>query len=253
MGSGEDLASSSTIAPRERKLSTALIPAAVVVVIMWSAYLLDRSFDLSHYRHGILPRHWQGLWGIVVAPFIHGDLEHLINNSIPMLVLGWALLYFFPRLAGRVALGSWLVSGVLVWLSARSNYHIGASGVVYGLAAFLFTSGLLRGQRTLMGLSLLVVFLYGGLLWGVLPIVPRISWESHFWGAATGVSMAYLYRHVPAAVNDPKPIVWDEEEEPARAGSDLSLDPPPLNEDHRGPSDPNWSASDSWNNGSGAK
>lgn len=132
-------------------------------------------------------------------------------------MLGWALLYFFPHLAGRVVLGSWLVSGVWVWLSARANFHIGASGVVYGLAAFLFTSGLLRKQRTLMGLSLLVVFLYGGLLWGMFPLFPSISWESHFWGAAAGVALAFIYRNVPSAVRDPREIKWEEEEEEGTA------------------------------------
>jgi membrane associated rhomboid family serine protease len=200
-------------APRERKLITSAVIPAIVVLVLLSIYFLDGAFDLDLYRFGTYPRSAQGLIGIITSPFIHGDLEHVLNNSVPLFVLGWALLYFFPHLAGRVVLGSWLVSGVWVWLSARANFHIGASGVVYGLAAFLFTSGLLRKQRTLMGLSLLVVFLYGGLLWGMFPLFPSISWESHFWGAAAGVALAFIYRNVPSAVRDPREIRWEDEEE----------------------------------------
>jgi membrane associated rhomboid family serine protease len=204
-------------APRERKLITSAVIPAIVVLVLLSIYFLDGAFDLDLYRLCTYPRSAQGLIGIITSPFIHGDLEHVLNNSVPLFVLGWALFYFFPHLAGRVVLGSWLVSGVWVWLSARANFHIGASGVVYGLAAFLFTSGLLRKQRTLMGLSLLVVFLYGGLLWGMFPLFPSISWESHFWGAAAGVALAFIYRNVPSAVRDPREIRWEDEEEEGTA------------------------------------
>ncbi|HRH70862.1 MAG TPA: rhomboid family intramembrane serine protease [Flavobacteriales bacterium] len=236
-------------APRERKLAYSIVPPALIVLVLWCVFLLDRVYVLDLARWGILPRTLHGLWGVLFSPFIHGDMEHLLNNSIPLLVLGSALLYFFPRLTGRVVLASWVISGTWVWISARDNYHIGASGVVYGIAAFLFTSGLLRKQRTLMGLSLLVVFLYGGLIWGVFPIVPRISWESHFWGAASGVIMAFLYRHVPAAVRDPQPVVWDDEDsdDPLPTGPLVDADPSSGEGDVQG--DRSWRSSDSWNNG----
>lgn len=200
-------------APQERKLITSAVLPAIVVLLLFSVYFLDQVFQLELFRFGILPRSISGLGGILASPFIHGDFDHVLNNAIPLFVLGWALMYFFPQIAGKVVVGSWLVSGFWVWVSARDSFHIGASGVVYGLAAFLFTSGLLRKQRTLMGLSLLVVFLYGSLLWGMFPLFPKVSWESHFWGAAAGVAMAYLYRTVPSAVRDPREIVWPEEEE----------------------------------------
>lgn len=206
---------------KERTLAVAAVLPGLAVLVLWCVYATDMVYGLDLYRYGIFPRTVHGLLGILLSPFIHGDVEHLLNNSIPLFVLGWALMHFFPQVALRVTLGSWLVSGVWVWLSARGSYHIGASGVVYGLAAFLFVSGLLRQQRTLMGLSLLVVFLYGGMLWGVFPIVPRISWESHFWGAAAGLAMAFLYRSIPAAVQAPPPIDWGEDgsEEEAEAVS----------------------------------
>lgn len=227
---------------KERKLAYSAVLPGIAVLLLWCAFFLNEGFNLGLYRSGIFPRTANGLIGIFTAPFIHGDFDHLLNNSIPLFVLGWALMYFFPRLAGRVLIASWLVSGLCVWATARASYHIGASGVVYGLAAFLFTSGLLRRQRTLMGLSLLVVFLYGGLLWGMFPIFPQISWESHFWGGAAGVIMAYLYRHVPSAINDPKPITWDEDEED---------DPPPPQQhaeaDEEGAR--TWRSTDTWNIG----
>lgn len=234
--------------PRERKVITSAVLPALVVLALWCVHLLDIGFDLDLFRYGTYPRKLSGLIGIITSPFIHGDLEHLMNNSIPLFVLGWALLYFFPQLAGRVVLGSWLVSGIWVWLSARGNYHIGASGVVYGLAAFLFTSGLLRRQRMLMGLSMLVVFLYGSLLWGMFPIVPRISWESHFWGAAVGVSLAFLYRKVPSAVNDPREITWDEEEQdmPADVQADQPLPTPPGEVEGDEQNGRSWRSSNSW-------
>ncbi len=226
---------------RERNLAVAAVPAAALVLMLWCIYFLDLTFELGLYRFGILPRELKGLLGIFTSPLIHGDFEHLLNNSIPLLVLGWALQYFFPQLTFRVFFGSWIVSGFWVWLSARGNYHIGASGVVYGLAAFLFTSGLLRKQRTQMGLSLLVVFLYGGLLWGMFPIIPRISWESHFWGAAAGVAMAFLYRKEESAVREPRPIVWedddDQEPDPAEPVQEMPA---------ATPSAPSWNSTDTW-------
>lgn len=197
---------------RSRFWNASILPV-IGVVLLWSVHLIDVVFELELYRFGILPRKLEGLKGIFASPFIHGDIEHLFNNTLPVLFLGWGLMYFYPRIAGKVVLGAWLIAGFWVWVSARQNFHIGASGVVYGLAGFLFTSGVLRRQRTLMALSLLIVFLYGSMLWGMLPLMPRISWEGHLWGMVSGVAMAFLYRHVPPAVSDPKPIHFDEDEE----------------------------------------
>lgn len=198
--------------PRKRMARAAVLPA-LVVLLMWVVHLLNVGLELGLHRWGVLPRTLAGLPGILFSPFIHGDFEHLFNNSVPMFLLGWSLIYFYPRKAGNVVLVTWLVSGIWVWISARGNYHIGASGVVYGLVGFLFFSGVLRKQRTLMALSLLVVFLYGSMVWGVLPIVPRISWESHLWGGLSGVLMAFLYRKVPPAVQDPPRVVYDDDDD----------------------------------------
>lgn len=202
--------------PRKRIGRSAILPA-LTVLVLWLVFLLDKGLELELYRRGVLPRTLAGLPGVVFSPFIHGDLEHVFNNSVPVFLLGWSLIYFYPRKAGNVVLVSWLVSGIWVWISARGNYHIGASGVVYGLAAFLFFSGVLRKQRTLMALSLLVVFLYGSMVWGIFPLVPRMSWESHLWGGVAGTFMAFLYRNVTPAVQDPPRPVYDDEDDDEEA------------------------------------
>lgn len=199
-----------------RRFWNALILPALLVLVILLVLLVDEVLDLGLARFGILPRDPIGLRGILFAPLLHGDLDHAIGNSTALLMLGWALMYFYPRSAGRVFLFTWLVSGAWVWISARDSHHIGASGVVYGLAAFLFMSGVLRRQRTLMALSLLVVFLYGSMVWGVFPIVPRISWEGHLWGSVGGTLLAWYYRKLPAAIQDPVPVLdEDDEDEPS--------------------------------------
>lgn len=195
------------------RLFVTAFPAGLLVLCVVGVHVVSSVLAMDLHRWGIWPRSSTGLLGIATSPLVHGDLEHLVNNMVPLFVLGWALHYFFPQAALRVWSWGWLVSGVLVWCTARDSYHIGASGLVYVLAAFLFTSGLLRRQRSLMGLSLLVVFLYGGMVWGIFPIVPRISWESHFWGLVVGVTLAYWFRHLPSAVVDRVPDLEDDPDE----------------------------------------
>lgn len=199
--------------PRTDRLRLAAILPALLVLVIWAVFLLDHGLGLGSARYGLTPRSATGLVGILSAPLLHADLEHLIGNSVPLLVLGTTLIYFFPTIALRVAGMAWLATGIGVWLAARPSTHIGASGLVYALAAFLFLSGLLRRQRTQMGLSLLIVFLYGGMFWGIFPIVPRVSWESHLWGGVVGLLLAWVYRAEASPVKDPQPVLEDEPEE----------------------------------------
>jgi len=178
---------------KKEGLIAIVIPLAIVF-IMWAAFLLDQEFNLHLSKYGLYPRKVEGLLGIFTIPFIHGSFSHIINNSVPMLVLGWALFRFYPTLAFKTLFWVLIVSGIWLWISGRSSYHIGASGVVYGLASFLFLSGWLRREKRVAALSLLVAFLYGGMWWGVLPVDPTISWEGHLWGAVAGFSLALLYR-----------------------------------------------------------
>ena len=152
---------------------------------------------------------------------IHADTGHLFNNTIPLLVLGTALFYFYSDVAPRVMAFIWIATGVLVWITARPAWHIGASGVVYGLASFLFVSGMIRRYFRLMALSLLIVFLYGSMVWGMFPFIgSTISYESHMLGAVTGVILALWYRN--EGPQRPLPE-WMDEAEPSPEEADNTL------------------------------
>lgn len=192
----------------------ALVVPVLFLLLIWLVFAVEEFGGIDLGRHGIRPRRVQGLVGVLSAPLLHGGPMHAFNNSAALLALGWGIFYFYPRVALRVLVFVWVVGGAGVWLSSRSGNHIGASGVVYGLAAFLFLSGVLRRQRTLLALSLVVVFLYGGLIWGVFPFDPGMSWEGHLWGAVAGTIMAIVFRNVPPAVQDPvRPAALDDEED----------------------------------------
>ena len=152
------------------------------------------QYDLNLYKYGVYPRNPSGLKGVLFSPFLHSGFEHLINNSIPILVLGTSLFYFYKDLAGKVIFWSWLMAGIWLWVSGRENFHIGASGIVYALASFLFFSGLFRRQKQLIAISLLVTFLYGSMVWGILPIEEGISFEGHLWGAVSGLVLAIYFK-----------------------------------------------------------
>lgn len=166
----------------------------LAVILMWSVQIVGDELSFSLSKFGLKPRSWEGLAGIFTMPFLHGSYQHLINNSGPILVLGWALYKFYPTIALRSVLGIWFIGGLWLWISGRDAFHIGASGIVYGLASFLFLSGWLRKERSVAALSLVIVFVYGSLWWGVLPVNPQMSWEGHFWGAVAGFSMAFYFR-----------------------------------------------------------
>lgn len=179
---------------KERLVSSILFPA-IFVIIIWFVKLVETLFHLELHIWGIFPKQLFGLRGVVLSPLIHGDFAHLASNSLPLLVLGSALFYFYRPVAFRVFLLSWLITGLWVWVMARPSYHIGASGIIYSLAAFLFASGIIRKHPRLIALSLLVVFLYGSMVWGIFPIKERISWESHLMGMICGFLLAYFFRH----------------------------------------------------------
>jgi membrane associated rhomboid family serine protease len=164
----------------------------VLILVIIHLYSTRFGVKLSHF--GVYPREFKGLFGIISSPFIHGDWGHLFNNSVPLLVLGSALFHFYKRLAVRVWIYSIIYTGILVWLGARPSFHIGASGLVYALAAFLFFSGFIRKHRPLMSISMIVVFIYGGMIWGIFPREEHISWEGHLFGAFNGLFWALYYR-----------------------------------------------------------
>ena len=180
----------------------------VVILFLIHSYSTYFGVRLSHY--GIYPRELKGLLGILTSPFIHGDWKHLFNNSVPLILLGSALFHFYKRLAPRVWIYSILYTGILVWLGGRPSFHIGASGLVYALASFLFFSGFIRKHRPLMAISMVVVFIYGGMIWGIFPRDEHISWEGHLFGAFNGLFWAFYYK---SEGPQRKKYSWEIEEE----------------------------------------
>lgn len=178
--------------------------------LIWLAFLLG----FPPVNWGILPQNPEGLKGILFAPFIHGDLNHILSNSAPFFILFSMLLFFYPKIAKPAFTIIFLFSGLLVWIFGRTNYHIGASGLVYGMVAFLFWSGVFRRSIPSIIISLIITFLYSGLWFGVLPNQDGVSWEGHLMGGLVGVFTAYLFRKKESALPE-KEKVYSWEEHPA--------------------------------------
>ncbi len=180
---------------RDSRLIQTVARTAMFVVVLWAIQGVAALLSVSLGPLGVQPREVAGLYGVVTAPLVHGSYSHLMANTPPLLVLGAAMLYGHPR-ASRIALPIiWLGSGLGVWLFARDAIHLGASGLTYGMMSFVFVMGILRRDRPSMALAMLVFFLYGGMIWGVLPLQPGVSFESHLFGALAGVAAAFLLRH----------------------------------------------------------
>jgi membrane associated rhomboid family serine protease len=162
-----------------------------LVIIMWAAFFVELLFNVPLSMFGIVPRELMGLIGILTSPMLHGSMNHLISNTVPLLFLGSVLFFFYKNIGGTVFFRCYFWTNIIVWAFARSgSNHIGASGVVYGLACFLIFFGMFRRDFVSMIISIIVIVLYGGIFMGVLPTDPRISWESHFAGALVGAYTA---------------------------------------------------------------
>ncbi len=194
----------------EKLLLQNFIAPLLFVMLLWIIKGVEINFHLQFSKYGLLPRNIDALTGIITFPLLHGDWQHLISNSAGLLVLGFLLFTFHREIAYRVVIQIWLLHGVWLWLGGRTTYHIGASGIIYGLAAFLFFTGVFKKEKSTMTISLLVVFLYGSMVWGLMPFLQGISWEGHLYGGAAGLLMAWYYRKTGIQ----KPIYdWEKEEE----------------------------------------
>jgi membrane associated rhomboid family serine protease len=181
--------------PQAREHSRLVVKLVVgFVALLWLIPLLGWGLDLQQF--GVRPRQWIGLPGILFAPLLHGGLAHLVANTVPLLVLGVVMLHLYPVASFRVLPAIYLGPGIAVWLLARDGNHVGASGLIYGLVAYIFVAGLIRRDRRAIGASLLVAFLYGTLVWGVLPLEAGVSWETHLAAALIGVAMAVALRDI---------------------------------------------------------
>ena len=183
-----------------QRLRRAFIGVAAFVGVLWLIMLAELAFALDLPGYANYPRQVGALPGILLAPLLHGSLGHLFANTAPLLALGTALFYGYPKAARIVVPVVWLGSGLAVWLFARPAFHLGASGLTFGMLFFLFTVGVLRWDRRAIALSLAVFFLYGGMIWGIFPTKPNISFEYHLAGAVLGILMALLLKNL-----DPQP------------------------------------------------
>ncbi|MDH3763730.1 MAG: rhomboid family intramembrane serine protease [Gammaproteobacteria bacterium] len=183
-----------------RRLRIAFGLAVSFALLLWAVKFVEFLGGFDFTRFGIYPQSVDGLVGILLAPFIHASFAHLFANTAPLIVIGAMLLYGYPRAVKLLLPAVYLGGGAGVWLFARESYHIGASGLVFGMLFFVLTIGVLRWDRRAIALSLVVFFLYGGMIWGILPAVEEISFESHLSGAVIGMVLAFVLRH-----RDPEP------------------------------------------------
>jgi membrane associated rhomboid family serine protease len=181
-----------------KRLFSSLVVPAILVILLWLIKLAELGTGISFSMYGLEPQVFKGLRGILFSPLLHSDWKHLTSNSLPLLVLTWGLYYYYRNRAHLILISCWLVTGFWVWVfAADTGIHIGASGVVYSLATFHITSALLRREPRLMAFALLVIFLYGGMIWGIFPeFFPErnISWESHLLGGIAGIVLAFGFR-----------------------------------------------------------
>jgi len=192
------------------KYSTGVVAYPVLfVLIIWVVFWLQVRFFSVIKTFGIYPQTFKGLRGIIFSPFIHSDIEHLYHNTIPLFVLSVALFYFYRKISWKILLLGILCSGIITWIIGRPANHIGASGLIYVLVSFIFFKGVFAKHFRLIALSLLVIFLYGSMIWYVFPVKEGMSWEGHLGGLITGLVFALTFRKTIAK---PKKYVWEQPE-----------------------------------------
>jgi membrane associated rhomboid family serine protease len=211
--------------------------AAVFTAVLWSIKIIESALGASLGQYGVYPGQLSGLIGILLSPLIHSSFLHLLANTAPLLILGTALLYGYPKSAKIVIPAVYFGTGLGVWLFAREAYHIGASGLSFGFMFFVFTIGALRWDQRAIALSMVVFFLYGGMIWGIFPSKAGISFESHLFGAMIGLILAVVLRH-----HDPhapeKRYDWEEEDVIERESDQGAIDET-VHEPDKAPTDRN--------------
>lgn len=179
------------------------------VLSIWLVFWAEVRFGFNFTRLGIYPLAVKGIPGIALSPLIHSGLTHLLHNSLPLLILSAALFYFYRPIAWKVIIFGILLSGLMTWLIGRPSYHIGASGLIYVLVSFTFFKGIFAKHYRLIALSLMVVFLYGGMIWYTFPIKDEISWEGHLSGFLVGLFFALVFRK---QIAKPKKYEWEKDD-----------------------------------------
>ncbi|MEI7676250.1 MAG: rhomboid family intramembrane serine protease [Bacteroidales bacterium] len=208
-----------------KKVVYAIYYPILLVGFLWLIKLLEFTMNMDLSDYGNYPLSLEHISGILLQPLIHENISHLWSNSVPLLFLVWSLFYFYGDISFKVFPLIWIGSGLFTWIIGRPSLHIGASGIVYGVAFFLFFSGLFRRTRSLMALSAIIAFSYGGFVWNMLPVAeiwrPELSWEGHLSGAISGVLLAVLFRHHP-----PQPEVYEPDATSEETADEYWLDVP---------------------------
>ncbi len=196
---------------RKLLLDAIFIPF-ILVLFMVLTFIFERGMDLDFHKAGIYPRSIKNLYGIFTYVFIHADIKHLVNNIFSFFVLSVSLFYFYKPLALPILFYSHFLSGILLWIIGRDSWHIGASGLIYAIAFFLFFSGLIRKHIPLIAISLFVTFLYGSMVWGVFPwlVKDTVSWEGHLAGSLSGLFLALIF--FKSGPQKPEKI-WEEDDD----------------------------------------
>jgi|TARA_B110000971_G_scaffold72541_1_gene74466 membrane associated rhomboid family serine protease len=194
---------------KKKILSTLFIPL-LFLLMMWLVKIIEVNFQINFIRYGVFPKTIDGLKGILFSPFIHKDFTHLINNSYPIVILGGMLFAIYRKIATQLFIWLYFIAGFWLWVIGRPSFHIGASGLIYALASFLLVSGIIRKNPRLTAVSMLVIFLYGSMIWGLLPTNESISWEGHFAGFIAGILVAIFYKNEGPK---PKKYQWEIDEE----------------------------------------
>ena len=195
----------------KQQLINAIFIPGIIVIFMMISFLFEKGMGLNFHEGGVFPRRIENIWGIFTMIFVHADWSHLLNNVLSFFILCSFTYYFYKQIASKVLIISYVCSGLILWFIGRDNWHIGASGLIYSLAFFLFFSGLFRRHIPLIAISLIVAFIYGSMVWHIFPwqIHDPVSWEGHLAGGTTGSILSIILRNKPPQ----KPIVlWNDDE-----------------------------------------
>ena len=201
--------------PEMQRLAASAIIPALLVFALYALKALETGMGWDFTSWGVRPLEWRGVAGIVLHPLVHADWEHLAANTLPLFFLSWCLFYFYRHIASYIFFTIWIGCGIITFLIGKPGWHVGASGIIYGLAFFLFFSGILRKHVPLVAISLLITFLYGGLVWSMFPQFAKstTSWEGHLGGAIAGTICAAAFRRY--GPQRPEPFAEEEEENDA--------------------------------------
>jgi membrane associated rhomboid family serine protease len=196
----------------KKRFAYAVFIPGFIVILMILSFLLETGMGWDFHSAGVYPRDVKHIWSIFSIIFVHGSWSHLANNVISFFILGSFLYYFYAPIASRILILSTIVSGLILWVIGRESWHIGASGLIYALAFFLFFSGIIRKYVPLIAISFIVALLYGNMVWHIFPweVDDAISWEGHLAGGIIGLVLALYYRNE----GPQKPIkIWEEEDD----------------------------------------